>query len=109
MGMESKTTAAAANPNQEASMSCPACNAKRSTPHATVSGVVTCKRCGAVYTTRAIYRGDSYALVLPQWDAVGACADGAARYYDLELLGSDGLTRSHGWYNPATRRITQTG
>jgi hypothetical protein len=65
--------------------------------------------CGALYTTRAIYRGDSYQAVLPGWDGVGACATGEERYFDLEVLGSDGLARRHGWYNPTTKRITQTG
>jgi hypothetical protein len=30
-------------------------------------------------------------------------------YYDLTCLGSTGLTRRHGWYNPVTKLITQVG
>jgi hypothetical protein len=89
-------------------MQCPACSSTKSKPH-TQGGVVTCAQCGALYTTRAIYKGDSLALVLAIWDEAGACAPGDERYFDLEVLGSQGLARRHGWFNPVTRRITQVG
>ena len=87
---------------------CPACDSTSSKPH-TTDGVVTCAQCGALYTTRPIYKGVSTKLVLPSMDAIGACAPEDQRYFDLMSLGGDGLERRHGWYNPATRRITQTG
>ena len=88
---------------------CPACDSTSSKAHPVADGVVTCAKCGALYTTRAIYKGVSTSLVLPIWAATGACAPGDERYFDLMSLGSDGLARRHGWYNPATKRITQTG
>lgn len=85
---------------------CPGCSSKRSKPHAEVSGVRVCAKCGALFTERAIYKGESFQLVLPQWDTAEAPEE---RYFDLEVLGSQGLERRHGWYNPATQRITQVG
>lgn len=90
-------------------MKCPACDHEGATEHGTIGGVVSCERCGGVYTTRPIYLGESYELVLPRWDADGACPAGQERYFDLETLGSAGLERRHGWFNPETRRITQVG
>ena len=87
---------------------CPACSSTDSKPH-TVAGTVTCAKCGALFTTRAIYKGDSYQVVLPSMDAIGACAPEDQRYFDLETLGSEGYVRRHGWFNPVTRRITQVG
>ena len=88
---------------------CPACDSTNSKAHEVVDDVVTCAECGALYTTRVIYKGISSALVLPLFDAPGACAPGDERYFDLMSLGGDGLARRHGWYNPATRRISQVG
>lgn len=88
-------------------MNCPACSATASTPHE-VDGVAVCSACGAIYTTRHIYKGDSYRIVLPQWETAAHDPE-TERYYDLSVLGSNGAERRHGWFNPATKRITQTG
>ena len=92
-------------------MTCPACSSEAHTtadpliPVRLRGAVVACRDCGGIYTTRPIYLGDSYAVVLPRWHEG---ADGDTRYFDLEVLGS-GSGRRHGWFNIETRGITQTG
>lgn len=88
------------------SNACPACSSPKSKPHA-VAGVRVCS-CGAHYTTRAIYLGDSYAVVLPRWHS-GEERPEDLRYFDLETLGSEGLGRRHGWFHAGTREIVQVG
>ncbi len=84
-------------------MECPACSSKKSTTlH---SGVEECSACGAVYGR--CYLGTSYEFVLPYWDDAPNCPE--QKYFDFECLGSEGLTRRHGWFNPETKKITQTG
>jgi ribosomal protein L37AE/L43A len=90
---------------------CPACSCERGTLIPTGTAVYTCERCGCLHGR--LYLGESYTLVQPYFEAeavaAAAIAAGETRPYDLDCLGSGGLTRRHGWYNPATRRITQTG
>jgi|GEM_PF-1375476 len=85
---------------------CPACSGKRHHPHPKHAQVFTCARCGALHGT--CYKGDSYALVLPYWHE-GEENPEDTRYFDLEVLGSAGVERRHGWYHTKTKRITQTG
>lgn len=88
---------------------CPACNRVKGNK-ADAKGVFTCSACGALFHNEGLlYLGDSYSYVLPSWDADGACPVDAQRYFDLTVLGSKGLDRRHGWFNPATKRITQVG
>lgn len=84
---------------------CPACShpGRRGTD---TPGVFTCRRCGALYGD--CYKGDSYRLVLPVF-TTEAVPPEQCRYYDLTVLGSDGVTRRHGWYDVATRLIAQVG
>lgn len=94
------------------SPTCPCCSAKQ-TYSTEVEGhhgsVVKCRKCGAVYTPDgcSIYRGESYGLVSPHMsdreDMAGAV------YYDLRVLGSAGVARRHGWYDPQTKLILQVG
>lgn len=69
------------------------------------TGVYTCAKCEAIFGT--CYLGDSYAYVLPRM------AEGEPkqplRYFDFTTLGSAGVGRRHGWYDPATRLIHQIG
>lgn len=88
---------------------CPACSCMRTKPYE-LNGrklltVKTCLACKAVYGE--LYLGDSYAVVEPYWDKETEPVE--TRYFDFTCLGSAGVTRRHGWYNPATKRITQVG
>ena len=69
-----------------------------------VFGVFECPTCGAVQGTCSL--GDSYGVILPRW------ADRDVEetvYFDLTTLGSDGIGRRHGWFDPISREITQVG
>jgi ribosomal protein L37AE/L43A len=70
------------------------------------SRVFTCAKCGAIFGD--CYLGDSYAFVLPFMIAKEPHT-GEMRYYDFTCLGSNGLTRRHGWFDPATKMIVQVG
>ena len=87
-------------------MECRACSGKMFEKK--YNGTVQCKRCGAIQNDGPMYLGDSYAHVLPYFDTEG-CKPEEERYFDFTCLGSKGITRRHGWYNPETRRITQVG
>ena len=71
-----------------------------------IVGVYECPHCGTVQGQ--CYKGDSYKVVLPYWDNTN-CNPDTWVGYDLTVLGSDGVTRRHGFFNPETHRITQTG
>ena len=91
----------------QSATSCPACSSTSSRAHER-SGVRVCAACSCVFTERPIWRGDSFEIVLPAWDETDPALV-EERPFDLTVVGSDGLERRHGWFNPATRRITQTG
>lgn len=86
-------------------MNCPACNSTKI--KVTVNSQIhSCKTCGAIFGTT--YLGESYGLVLP-YMAKDQVAPEKLRYYDLTCLGSEGITRRHGWFDPETRLIHQVG
>ena len=85
---------------------CPACSHKLATKVEGFTTMHQCAKCEAIYGS--CYLGDSYTLVLPWMVEKEPPAD-IIRYYDLECLGSNGITRRHGWYDPATKRIVQVG
>jgi len=85
-------------------MNCPACSSQKY-QKTDIAGVRKCSNCGAVYGS--CYKGESYAIVLPFFSKDPNPR--AQVYFDLIVLGSDGLERRHGWYNPADQRITQVG
>ena len=88
-------------------MNCPACSAPESDSTTTeVRGIVVCGGCGARYTVERVYLGDSYRIVKPQW--ADRCSSRAV-YFDFDVLGSGGVGRRHGWFDPTTGLITQTG
>lgn len=66
----------------------------------------TCKGCGGLFGS--CYLGDSYTLVSPFMAREAVPAE-QTRYFDLDCLGSEGLTRRHGWYDPRTKLVTQVG
>jgi len=82
---------------------CPACSGKRvKTDKPTI---FRCAACDAIFGE--CWLGTSYEIVEPYWDKDPNPAK--TRYFDFMTLGSEGQSRRHGWYNPATKRITQTG
>ncbi len=93
-------------------MACPLCNGKRHKRATfngrTYPGVSACQRktCGALWGF--CYLGDSYSLVKP-WFTFDETATARQRYFDLEVVGSQGVERRHGWFDPETRLITQVG
>jgi hypothetical protein len=111
--MDSNTTpnTNATNP-REVSMSqhhfgpeCPACSGRLHRDHEKVTGVSVCKRCGAVHGQ--CWKGNSPVLLV--WDAPDACRPEEQVFFDLTLVGSAGVEHIHGWFNPATRKVTQVG
>lgn len=85
--------------------SCPACSGKRSVKYPDHSASVrVCKRCGAVYGS--MYLGESYGIVKPYFDPN---PEAKSTYFDFTCLGSEGITRRHGWFNPETGLLTQVG
>lgn len=86
-------------------MKCPACNSKRNKVTKIV-GVYECKKCGAFFGK--CYKGESYEIVLPYMAKKEVSLE-KQRYYDLICLGSDGITRRHGWFDTTTKLITQAG
>jgi hypothetical protein len=89
---------------------CPACGGKKSKPYNPAKpgmhSIRVCGHCEAVYGS--CYLGDSYTIVQPEWETAEV-EEGTERYYDFTCTGSQGQSRRHGWFNPATGRITQTG
>jgi hypothetical protein len=77
------------------------------TPVDRVLGVYRCPHCEAIQGQ--CYLGESYGLVKPYLDPDPNVDPLTVRYYDFTTLGSQGIGRRHGWYNPATRLIVQTG
>jgi hypothetical protein len=84
-------------------MSCPACSSENHCETGTV-GVFECGNCKAIHGR--CYRGEGYKFYTPQWHEG---SDGETFYLDLELLGSDGLKRFHGWIDRQTKKIVQVG
>lgn len=91
---------------------CPACSGDAGDA-TEIAGVYHCQRCGGIFGTCTGAEG--LKLVRPAWatkaDQPGA--DDRAIYYDLTITpdtiaGIPG-SRRHGWYDPKTRKITQTG
>ena len=86
--------------------SCPSCGAKICQREYKKTTLVECGKCEAVYGN--CYLGDSYSVVSNRWADVSTPAENE-RYFDFTCLGSAGITRRHGWYDPGSKRITQTG
>lgn len=79
---------------------------RRETAYKRIIGIFECPHCGAIQGQ--CYKGDSYSIVKP-FMAKEVAAGTREVYYDLDVLGSDGITRRHGWFDPATGYITQVG
>jgi hypothetical protein len=103
-------TVAAPAPTQEIDYTaCPSCGSKRHRRNlpGLPAGVRVCTKCDAIFGR--CYLGDSYGIVLPLWAKEGSYDPEGVRYYDFLTTGSAGQERRHGWYDPASKRITQTG
>lgn len=85
---------------------CPACSEKLAYQVEGHTQIYRCAKCEAIYGS--CYLGDSYSLVLPYMVKEDPPAE-QTRYYDLDCLGSKGITRRHGWYDPQTKLIVQVG
>jgi len=87
-------------------MQCPCCGRKRGIKSIGTGFVLECPKCKALFSN-TIYLGDSYKYVLLYWDTEDHPK--TIRYFDFRCLSSKGIVRRHGWFNPKTRRIVQTG
>lgn len=85
---------------------CPACSAPAHRPYPGQIGVYVCASCGCVHGNT--YLGDSYSIVKPAFETLPDSMV-EAKPFDLMCLGSKGIERRHGFFNPATRLITQVG
>jgi len=101
--------------NNSDSPSCPCCGASerysREDSRGTFGSLRVCRKCNALYTAsgRSIYRGESYGIVSPHL-AKGRPGDmDGAQYFDFTVLGSDGIGRRHGWFDPKTGALLQIG
>lgn len=99
------------NPTQTAKtrtlgVSCPSCGSSRDSRQVVGrSQLYVCGRCGSLHGTA--YLGESYEFVLPY---MTSSVEGVAEFpYDLVTLGSRGVERRHGFYQPSTKLITQVG
>ncbi|MCG3207214.1 MAG: hypothetical protein FOGNACKC_00814 [Anaerolineae bacterium] len=72
----------------------------------TVIGAHECPHCRALFGE--MYKGESYSLVKP-WLTGADVPPDKWRYYDFQVLGSNGVERRHGWFDPETRLILQVG
>jgi hypothetical protein len=90
-------------------VTCPVCSSEkaRHDPKHPVQ-VYICNGCGCVHGT--CYLGESYSVVRNQFHPQAATFPVEnERHYDLTCLGSEGISRRHGKFDPATRFILQTG
>lgn len=93
-------------------MNCPACNNQRGNKRYdetkfSLADIYRCKKCGAVFGS--CYLGDSYTVVKPFFHSDPNPAPETMFYFDLECLGSAGITRRHGWAHRETKQIVQVG
>jgi hypothetical protein len=86
-------------------MICPGCSGKGKLVKGT-SQIYKCRKCKGIFGT--CYLGESYSYVLPYMSKVEPPAENL-RYFDFECLGSQGITRRHGWYDSQTKLVVQTG
>jgi hypothetical protein len=87
------------------SVECPACSSREARATLADLSVYVCGRCGCLHGTT--YLGSSYSFILPR---MTSSVEGVAEFpYDLRTLGSAGVSRRHGFYQPSTKLVTQVG
>lgn len=87
---------------------CPGCSG-RPGRRTTVAGVVHCASCGGIFGSCTW--AERQTLVSSTW-STDPEADSRAIMFDItvtDLPRSEGGGRSHGWFDPTTKQITQTG
>ena len=82
---------------------CPTCG--RRGLKAVGDAVRTCPKCGAIFGQCSL--DESYVYVRPRYILRTSPAEW--RYFDFLIVEGDEVYRRHGWYDPATRCITQIG
>lgn len=92
-------------------MKCKCCDRKISqkalnTHYDGIMGIFECNHCGAIQGQ--CYKGQSYQVVLPFF-STEAIDSADWKYFDIKCLGSDGISRRHGWFNPNDRKLIQAG
>jgi ribosomal protein L37AE/L43A len=100
------TTTTKKQQTQRHAEGCPACSHKLVRAVEGATQLYRCAKCEAIFGN--CYLGDSYTHVLPFMVAAEPPAD-QIRYFDFTCLGSAGITRRHGWYDTASKRIVQVG
>lgn len=85
---------------------CPLCNANYKAQEEIGSGMYRCSGCGTIHGS--CYAGDRSKYVKPFFAKENVSPE-KWRYYDFEILGSNGVSRVHGWFDPETQLITQVG
>ena len=88
-------------------MNCPNCNKiiNQKRDRVNLSTIYKCSHCKAIFGD--CYLGDSYNYVLPRFSTDNNPEE--QLYFDFTCLGSEGVTRRHGWYNPVDNKLTQVG
>ena len=89
---------------------CPCCEASETYSRSTDNiNVLECRKCSSLYTREgsSIYLGESYQIVLPHFSRETSME--GARYFDLLTLGSKGIKRRHGWFDPSSKLLLQVG
>ncbi len=81
---------------------CPGCGGRPGKATA-VPSVRHCQGCGGIFGSCTAAEG--LQLVRSEW----AQGEAAQRAVSFDLTITDGGGRRHGWFDPVTRRITQTG
>jgi hypothetical protein len=82
---------------------CPACGKTRKVIISMKDSIYECKSCGCLYGNPIL--GQSYKYVKSSMTATWT----EEKPFDLLCLGSQGVVRRHGWYDPKSKRITQVG
>ena len=85
---------------------CPACSHMLAYQVEGHPRIYRCAACDGIYGFCCL--GESYSPVLPYMVSQDPPVE-QTRYYDLECLGSKGITRRHGWYDTVSKLIVQVG
>lgn len=81
-------------------------NLANSKPHETLTGVYYCPHCGGLHGQ--CYKGDKSKIYLSEWHKGPENPDNQ-RFFDLAILGSEGIEYVHGWFDKTSRKLTQVG